>query len=88
MADSSDSRGRSPVTFDRRVSLGNVLTILGGLAWAIGMLWFFATWTANQNAKLDMLQSEIADIRCALATAGIAPTTFPCVLSSPRRPTP
>ena len=59
------SRGRGiwAVAFEMRVTLGNLLTIAGGLAVAAVML----------------LTLRVANVECALAVTGISPTTTPCV---------
>lgn len=68
------------VVFENRITLGNALTLLGGLAWAGIFLWYIATAFASQNSKIDFLNDQITDIRCTLVAAGIAPSTRPCVI--------
>lgn len=72
--------GQDGIHVSKNISVGNILTIIGGL-FALGVfLW-------NQSASYDSLvhqvetvQSEINDIRCALAFNGIAATASPCTL--------
>lgn len=63
--------------FDPRITLGNVLTIIGGVV--IG-----ATFLAVMNTRLNSIEVAVTEIRCNLAFAGIAPTTGMCVLPTPR----
>lgn len=76
MADVPDNRR---VYFEPRITLGNLLTIFGGVVFAIGLF-------SNLNSKLDDLGRQVSDIRCAMTAYGIAPTTSPCTLSPVRAP--
>lgn len=59
--------------FDPRITLGNVLTIIGGII--VG-----GTFLAVISIRLSAIETAVVDIRCTLAYAGIAPTTGACVL--------
>jgi hypothetical protein len=63
-----DNNGSSRrITFEPRITLGNLLTIFGGVVFALGLIY-------NINSKLDGLLAQVTDIRCTLAMAGIAQT--------------
>lgn len=65
----------SRVRFDGRITLGNILTITGGIV--IG-----AVFLVTMIVRLNQLEEKVEDIRCTLAQAGIAPTTGACVLAA------
>lgn len=67
--------------FDPRITLGNILTIIGGVVTAI---MFFAYVSLSLATRLDRIEGAITDIRCTLAAQGIAPTTTQCVLPALR----
>lgn len=64
----------------KTISVGNILTIIGGLT-AIGVfLWQQSASYESLVGQVTVVQTEINDIRCALAFAGIAATATPCTL--------
>lgn len=77
-------RGVWAIAFEMRITLGNLLTIAGGLAVAAVMLVQVTQYATELNAKVDLLALRAANIECALAVAGISPTTTPCVKGTHR----
>jgi hypothetical protein len=63
--------------FDRRITLGNLLTILAGIV-------SLATGAAYFSSRLNAIEVAVNDVRCTLAAAGIAQTTSPCTLPASR----
>jgi hypothetical protein len=78
-AGSDNGRSVWAIAFEMRVTLGNLLTIGGGLCVAGVMLVQVTQYAAELNGKIDRLELRAANIECSLAVAGIAPTTTPCV---------
>ena len=72
------------MTFEAKISFGNVLTIIGGLFTVGVLLWYLSAHFATQDGKLDRLTAQVDDVRCTLAAAGIAATTGPCTLPPTR----
>src|SRR5579885_739790 len=72
-------RGGWAIAFEMRITLGNLLTIIGGLCVAGVMLVQVTQYATELNGKIDRLELRAANIECSLAVAGIAPTTIPCV---------
>ena len=76
----------SKIEFDfHRITLGNILTLLGGAVFALGMVATASVWAASINIRLDQIQGDMRDVRCSLANAGISPTASACTVTANRR---
>lgn len=62
------------VVFDMRITLGNLLTIASGCFVAAGLIYKAGTF----QGSIESLRSDVAQIKCDLASAGIGSTTAPC----------
>ena len=60
--------------FDPLITLGNVLTIIGGLATVVTFIIYISL---TVGSRLDRIEDAVNGIRCTLAYAGIAPTFTP-----------
>lgn len=63
--------------FDPRITMGNVLTILGGIATAASFVLYMSF---TVGTRLDRIEDTVNQIRCVLAWNGLEPTTGACVL--------
>lgn len=66
--------------YDRKITLGNLLTIAGGLVTAVSMVVAVTLSYSEIKISLSELTSRMTRIECQLAYAGVMPTTGPCVL--------
>lgn len=72
MADIPEVRGR--IYYDGRVTLGNLLTILGGVVFAAGIVY-----RAGQlAASVEALRQDVIQIKCDIASHGWGATPYPC----------
>lgn len=70
------------ITFSGVVTLGNILTIVGGMFIAATLMYRLGEFTQSINS----LRSDVAQIKCDLAAANIGTATTPCTFRGGERP--
>jgi hypothetical protein len=73
----------SRVVFERKITTGNILTIVGGVFVAASILVAITLAYGRITSKVDDLTASVARLECALVSAGLFVTATQCSL--PRR---
>lgn len=68
----------SRITFEWRVTFGNVLTIVGGICVAVTMVVTVVSYAADLKNEVQAVALRLNFLECGLANVGILPTTVPC----------
>jgi hypothetical protein len=71
------------ISFEYRITLGNVLTIVGGVFVALSLAATIGVAYSELKSDMRDVKTDVADMKCSMVSAGWIATSTPCSL--PRR---
>lgn len=85
MSDRAPPPERSGVTFDKRITLGNLLTIASGICVCVGWVVAFTWYQAGISAQITGVETDVRRLECSMAQAGFIATIVQCTFKKAER---